>query len=73
MREANKMTERFLRLTEVMEKVGLRRSAIYDKISRREFPAPVKIGSASRWLASEVAAWMDEMVQDRGEEYREAG
>jgi len=67
------MNERFLRLPEVMETVGLRRTAIYDKITRGGFPAPVKIGNLSRWLKSEITAWMDEKAQDRAEEYREAG
>ena len=52
------MNERFLRLPEVMETVGLRRTAIYDKITRGEFPAPVKIGSVSVWLASEISAYI---------------
>ena len=52
------MTERFLRLPEVIETVGLRRTAIYDKITRGEFPAPVKIGSVSVWLASEISAYI---------------
>jgi len=62
------MTERFLRLPEVMETVGLRRTAIYDKITRGEFPAPVKLGNVSVWLASEVAEW----IADRVAEYRHA-
>ena len=41
-----------------METVGLRRTAIYDKITRGEFPAPVKIGSVSVWLASEISAYI---------------
>ena len=49
------MTERFLRLPEVMETVGLRRTAIYDKITRGGFPAPIKLGNVSVWLASEIA------------------
>ena len=52
------MSERFLRLPEVIETVGLRRTAIYDKITRGEFPAPVKIGSVSVWLASEISAYI---------------
>jgi len=62
------MTERFLRLPEVMETVGFRRTAIYDKITRGEFPAPVKLGNVSVWLASEVNGW----IADRVAEYRHA-
>ena len=58
------MTERFLRLPEVMETVGSRRTVIYDKITRGEFPAPVKIGSVSFWLASEISAYIGETEGD---------
>ena len=45
------LNDRFLRLPEVMQTVGLRRTAIYDKITRGEFPAPIKLGNVSVWLA----------------------
>ena len=62
------LNERFLRLPEVMKTVGFRRTAIYDKITRGEFPAPIKLGNVSVWLASEVNGWIAERVA----EYRHA-
>ncbi|MDP4546534.1 AlpA family transcriptional regulator [Marinobacter sp. MDS2] len=56
------MSERLLRISEVMERVGLRRTAIYDKISRDEFPHPIKLGNVSRWVETEVDAWIAEAI-----------
>lgn len=63
------MSDKFLRIPKVMDKVGLRRTAIYDKISREEFPPPIKLGSVSVWLESEVDDWMRAEV----ERHRKAG
>ena len=48
----------FLRLSAVMAKIGLQRSAIYARIARGQFPRPIKIGASSVWLESTVEAWM---------------
>jgi prophage regulatory protein len=51
--------DRLLRLPEVINCVGLRKSAIYDKIQRKEFPKPVAIGKRARaWRASKIAQWI---------------
>lgn len=53
----------FLRLPEVMRRVGFARSSIYAKVSRDEFPAPVSIGGrAIAWLESDVDAWIAHCV-----------
>jgi prophage regulatory protein len=47
--------ETFLRLPEVISRTGMCRATIY----RREgFPKPVKIGTSSMWVASEIDAWI---------------
>lgn len=54
---------RFLRLNEVKRLVGLGRSAIYDKIKRGEFPAPVHLGArAVAWLSDEIDGWIDSRI-----------
>ena len=51
--------EIFLRLPDVIKQVGLKRSTIYKKIQRQEFPAPIKIGERSSvWPESEIKAWI---------------
>lgn len=56
---------RLLPLAEVMTRVGLRKSAIYERISRGEFPAPVTLGSTSRWVESEVEGWIADLIDER--------
>lgn len=49
--------EVLLRLPAVMDKVGLKKSAIYDRIRRKEFPRSVAIGRRARaWRASDISA-----------------
>jgi prophage regulatory protein len=57
---------RFLRRHEVERAVGLGRSAIYDKMSKNEFPKPVPIsGGAVGWVESEIAEWQARRIAER--------
>ena len=59
-------TKKFLRLPEVISRIGFRRTAIYQKIAEGTFPAPVKLGPrAVAWLSTEIDAWIDERVAER--------
>lgn len=48
-----------LPLSTVMLRVGLGRTSIYGLIKEGRFPAPVKLGGASRWPDNEI----DEMIE----------
>jgi prophage regulatory protein len=65
--EARVRPGRFLRINEVMVSVGLRRTMIYRlmKDGRDPFPAPVKLGCASRWAEDEVADWKLRRLEER--------
>lgn len=39
--------------------VALNRSRIYPLIREGQFPAPIKIGKSSRWLRSQIDAWIE--------------
>lgn len=53
----------FLRIRQVIERVGLSRSAVYALAKSGQFPAPIKIGQrASAWLASDVDDWQKQRV-----------
>lgn len=36
----------------------------YKLISEGRFPKPIKLGRSSRWLKSEVEAWMQQRIVD---------
>lgn len=61
---AARPAERFIRLPEVMRRVGLARTAIYAGVKAGTFPAPIKNGAASAWLETEVTAWMAARVEE---------
>lgn len=57
---------RFLRLPEVIQISGYRRTTIYEMIKAGNFPAPVHLGPrAVAWVESEVEAWMQERIDAR--------
>ncbi len=59
-------TKKFLRLPEVISRIGFRRTAIYQKIAEGTFPAPVKLGPrAVAWVSEEIEKWMDARVAER--------
>lgn len=55
--------QRLIAIEEVLRRVTLGRSKLYDLIKRREFPPPVKITpSRSAWLEAEIDAWIAERI-----------
>ena len=55
--------DRLLRLPEVMKRVGLKRSAIYDRMKAGNFPKSRTLGPRyTVWVASEVDAWVNEVI-----------
>jgi len=53
------MIDKHLRRHIVEEITGLSRSTIYEKMSRGEFPRPVRIGRrAVAWPESAIAEWL---------------
>lgn len=56
---ASSSPPRLLRLPEVMDRVGLRRSAIYQRMSEGRFPKCRALGpKCSVWVESEINAWI---------------
>jgi len=48
-----------LRLPEVIDRVGLRRSAIYQRMSEGRFPKSRSLGSkCAVWVEAEIDAWI---------------
>jgi prophage regulatory protein len=47
------------RLPEVMQRTGLRRSTIYERMNEGMFPLPLQLGPRMvAWLAGEVLDWI---------------
>ena len=62
------MSPSLLHLTEVRRLVGIGKSQLYRLIGAGDFPAPVKIRRSSRWLSSEVHAWIHAQASLRASE-----
>lgn len=52
-----------LRLPQVLARVGLRTTRLYQLIGDGSFPAPVKLGRAIAFVESEVDAWIEAQAQ----------
>jgi len=59
------MTDTLLRLPAVMARVGLKKTAIYARIAAKTFPAPITDGGVSRWLESEIDAYIAALKAQR--------
>ena len=60
------VSHRFLRLNQVLDKTGLKRSQVYTYMKTGDFPKSVKIGPASvAWLESEIDEWINEKINNR--------
>ncbi len=58
--------DRFIRMPELLNKIGLSRSQIYRLISAGNFPEQKKVGpKVSVWRESEVDLWMAQQEPHR--------
>jgi predicted DNA-binding transcriptional regulator AlpA len=46
-------------LPTLCQRIGMSRSNIYQQIQAGKFPEPLKLGRSSRWLATEIHAWVN--------------
>jgi prophage regulatory protein len=55
----NGKPEKFLRLSEVQNRIPVSRSTIYLRLSHGEFPKPYSLGArVVAWLESDIDAWV---------------
>lgn len=60
--------DRLLRLPQVMSRVGLKRSAIYQRMREGRFPRSRVLGPrCTVWLESEVDQWVREVASTSGD------
>lgn len=56
---------RLLRLPEVMDRVGLRRSAIYQRMSEGRFPKSRSLGpKCAVWVEAEINEWIQSIAEN---------
>ena len=57
------MSNRILKLPNVISRTGLGRSTIYAKVARHEFPSPIQLSERSvGWLEADVEAWIEQRI-----------
>ena len=57
-----------LRLGQVEQATGLKKSAIYARIKTGDFPAAVRLGSRSvAWRSDDIQAWIDALPKVKQE------
>lgn len=58
------MNKKLLRLPEVIQKTGMKKSWIYKLIGENKFPRQIKLGDrAVAWLESDVDKWIEQQVE----------
>ncbi|MDQ2351477.1 helix-turn-helix transcriptional regulator [Klebsiella quasipneumoniae] len=56
------LTNKFVDMAFITQLTGLTDKWFYKLISSGEFPKPIKLGRSSRWLESEVEAWLQQRI-----------
>lgn len=56
------LTDKFVDMAFITQLTGLTDKWFYKLIKDGEFPKPIKLGRSSRWLESEVEAWLQERI-----------
>lgn len=58
------MSEKFLRLAEVQQRVPYSRSTIYQLIAQSKFPKAISLGArAVAWLESDINEWIAARIE----------
>ena len=56
------LNDKFVDMAFITQLTGLTDKWFYKLISLGEFPKPIKLGRSSRWLQSEVEAWLQQRI-----------
>jgi prophage regulatory protein len=66
------MHKRILRLPTVLDRTGLSRSTVYQRVAEGRFPKSVSLGArAVGWVEAEVDEWIARQIE-RSREFRDA-
>ena len=56
------LNDKFVDMAFITQLTGLTDKWFYKLIQDGEFPKPIKLGRSSRWLESEVEAWLQQRI-----------
>lgn len=59
------LSGRLLKRDEVLDRYGFSRATLYRLINAKDFPAPMKVGSLSRWPESSLEQY-EKQLQAKG-------
>ncbi len=59
---ASLLNDKFVDMVFITQLTGLTDKWFYKLIQLGEFPKPIKLGRSSRWLQSEVEAWLQQRI-----------
>ena len=63
--------DRMMRISEVIDVLGVSRSTLYRMVAGGGFPRPVRVGQrATRWRQSDIQQWMDSLPLATEENWR---
>ncbi|MGY5958063.1 AlpA family transcriptional regulator [Kosakonia sp. BK9b] len=63
------LSDKMVDMVFITQFTGLSDKWFYKLISLGEFPKPIKLGRSSRWLKSEIEAWvLERIANSRGHE-----
>jgi prophage regulatory protein len=55
--------ERLIRLPGVLERIGVKKSTLWNWVKAGKFPQPIKLSErVTVWRSSDVQKWIDEMA-----------
>lgn len=64
---------RLIRRKEVLSRIGLGQTSLYQLIRDGKFPAPIPVSvQAVAWLEAEVDAWIQQRIEERDRSSRAA-
>lgn len=58
------LNDKFVDMEFITELTDLTDKWFYKLIKDGKFPKPIKLGRSSRWLESEVEAWLQQRITD---------
>lgn len=58
------MPRKILRLPDVMDRTGLSRSTVYQRVMEERFPRPISLGArAVGWVETEIEEWIARQIE----------